>query len=254
MTEADLNTYKLQLQQVEAALTTDPENEELITLKSDLEEVINLTQDLLNAQLGQSSSPPPCEEEEEEAPVSHKKKSPSPAPKKVKSRWAAPDPILPVKPWQVGEHCQAVYSGDNQYHDAVINEITTDGEVSISFRGYKGNYVTSLGLLKLPESGSTTVHHVGKNKREMAAKQKEYLKEKKRKKLEKMKEMEEAREKEKNKWQNFSGKAFGKRGFVKKSIFKTPENQSGRVGVGTCGISGQSMTEFSHAAKYRKGQ
>ena len=27
MSEADLNTYKLQLQQVEAALTTDPDNE-----------------------------------------------------------------------------------------------------------------------------------------------------------------------------------------------------------------------------------
>ena len=27
MSEAELNTYKLQLQQVEAALTTDPDNE-----------------------------------------------------------------------------------------------------------------------------------------------------------------------------------------------------------------------------------
>ena len=27
MTESDLNTYRLQLQQVEAALTTDPDNE-----------------------------------------------------------------------------------------------------------------------------------------------------------------------------------------------------------------------------------
>ena len=30
MSESDLNTYKLQLQQVEAALTTDPENEVLL--------------------------------------------------------------------------------------------------------------------------------------------------------------------------------------------------------------------------------
>jgi hypothetical protein len=36
--------------------------------------------------------------------------------------------------------------------------------------------------------------------------------------------MEEEREGEKNKWQNFSNKAFGKKGFVKKSIFKTPGN------------------------------
>ena len=34
MSESDLNTYKLQLQQVEAALTTDPENE-VGTLKID---------------------------------------------------------------------------------------------------------------------------------------------------------------------------------------------------------------------------
>ena len=32
MSESDLNTYKLQLQQVEAALTTDPENEVLLSV------------------------------------------------------------------------------------------------------------------------------------------------------------------------------------------------------------------------------
>ena len=30
-------------------------------------------------------------------------------------------------------------------------------------------------------------------------------------------------------WQSFSGKAFGKKGFVKKSIFKTPESTDGKV-------------------------
>ena len=79
MSESDLNTYKLQLQQVEAALTTDPENEvkekfrnvqtfqmttnmyfshffqELQQLKTDLEQVLALTQDLINAQLGASA-------------------------------------------------------------------------------------------------------------------------------------------------------------------------------------------------------
>ena len=37
-------------------------------------------------------------------------------------------------------------------------------------------------------------------------------------------------EKEKGKWQNFSKKAFGKKGFVKKSIFKSPEEADGKVG------------------------
>ena len=42
----DLETYKAQLEQVQAALTTDPENEDLLKLQKDLEEVINLTLEL----------------------------------------------------------------------------------------------------------------------------------------------------------------------------------------------------------------
>ena len=37
--------------QVEAALTTNPDNEELLKLKADLEEVITLTKDLIKAQI-----------------------------------------------------------------------------------------------------------------------------------------------------------------------------------------------------------
>jgi len=247
MSESDLNTYKMQLQQVEAALTTDPDNEELNQLKTDLEQVLNLTLDLINAQLGQGTS---GADEDLEAAF---KKEEKPA---KKSRWAEPDPIMPVKPWQVGEHCQAIYPADSVYYDAKIEEITTDGEVSVKFKGYKGSYVTTLGLLRLPSSGTTTVHATGsaKNKKELANYQRELKKEKKKKNAEKMKELEEEREKEKAKWSSFSAKAFGKKGFVKKSIFKTPETAEGKVGVGTCGISGQKMTDFNTAAKYRKGQ
>ena len=147
------------------------------------------------------------------------------------------------------------FSGDGTYYDAKIEEITTDGEVSVKFKGFKGTFVTSLGLLKLPSSGTTTVHDVNsaKNRKELLAHQKEQKKEKKKKHLENLKALEAEREKEKNKWASFSSKAFGKKGFVKKSIFKTPETGDGRVGVGTCGISGQKMTEFETAKKYRKG-
>lgn len=43
--------------QVEAALLTDPQNEELLKLKADLEEVIELTQDLIKTQDGDSKAP-----------------------------------------------------------------------------------------------------------------------------------------------------------------------------------------------------
>jgi len=40
MSSSDLSTYQLQLQQVEVALTTEPDNQELIKLKEDLEQVM----------------------------------------------------------------------------------------------------------------------------------------------------------------------------------------------------------------------
>ena len=42
-----LANYRLQLGQVEAALTGDPENEELLNLKKDLDEIIGITQELV---------------------------------------------------------------------------------------------------------------------------------------------------------------------------------------------------------------
>ena len=125
-----------------------------------------------------------------------------------------------------------------------------------------------------------------KNKKELAASRNEYLKAKKEKKKAKWAEIEKEvkfltrwlyvaflfqGEKEKGKWQNFSKKAFGKKGFVKKSIFKTPEQAAGKassykstfllahyflfqVGVGTMGIGGKEMTEYKEGPKYRKGQ
>jgi len=237
--ESDLNTYNLQLQQVEAALTTDPENEELQQLKVDLEQVIKLTSELIN-----TSSQDSQEDEDLEEAFNSKKK-------KKNSRWGEKAPVLPVRPWQVGENCQAVYPEDGQYYEAIIKEINSD-EVVVKFVGYSNSSsTTSLSSLKLPSSGNTTVHTQNKSKKELEIKRKEYLKEKKKKKLEKMKDLQEAKEKEKGKWLNFSSKAFGKKGFVKKSIFKTPESKDGKVGVGTCGVSGQGMTDFTQAKKFR---
>ena len=139
-----------------------------------------------------------------------------------------------------------------RYYDAVVEEITTDGEVSIRFKGHNKTSVTTLVLLKAPSEGFKGTSS-SKNKKEELARQREYQKKKKAKKAERFKKLDEQREDEKTKWQTFSSKAFGKKGFVKKSIFKTPENAQGRVGIGTCGVSGAKMTTFSSANKYRRG-
>lgn len=58
-----------------------------------------------------------------------------------------------------------------------------------------------------------------------------------------MTELEEEREVEKNKWLQFNNKASKKQMVKTQSIFQSPE-VGGRVGVGTCGISGREMTTF----------
>lgn len=256
MASSDLATYELQLQQVEAALTTDPDSAELLKLKEDLVQVIDLTKELIAAQddtptaatsQGESSKGrkrvfvEDDEEDDDDQPAFSKR--------------SAGDDLVPVKHWRVGELCQAMWSKDGQYYEASIEEITTDGQVSVKFLGYGNQDVTTLGLLKLSSSaaGAAGLSTTLAEKKEMLAKQKEYLKKRKQKKQERFKKMEQEREEEKGKWQNFSHKAFGKKGFVKKSIFKTPENAQGRVGIGTCGVSGKEMTNFSSGPKHRKG-
>jgi len=65
--------------------------------------------------------------------------------------------------------------------------------------------------------------------------------------------LDEERESDKNKWLNFTTKNQKKNGIKAKSIFASPDNVSGRVGVGTCGTAGKGMTDFTVGEKYRKG-
>ncbi|GLH02294.1 hypothetical protein R5R35_013687 [Gryllus longicercus] len=242
----NLHNYKLQLQQVEAALTTDPDNEELMKLKTDLEEVIELTRDLIKTQLLELKSTGRAPGTSDSDEISTK--------------------LLPVeqptvdesvkKDWKVGEKCLAIWSGDGQYYEATIEDITEDGEeVSVVFDNYNNSDVTTLSLLKELKAGVKRPVEDGpdsKTKKQALSKQREYQKKKKQKKLQRYKQMEEEREGEKNKWLAFHSKAF-KKGMTKKSIFASPDNVNGRVGIGTCGMSGKPMTEFTTAEKWRRG-
>ncbi|XP_063974281.1 survival of motor neuron-related-splicing factor 30 [Diachasmimorpha longicaudata] len=232
----DLQNYKLQLQQVEAALTTDPTNEELLKLKIDLEEVIELTQDLIKSQQQE---------------------------KRQSNGMDAKDPILLAvlaNKWKVGDSCMAPWSEDGKYYEATIDAINEDGLVNITFNEFKNTDVTMLNQLKSVAKRPASDWADQKSKKMQAAaavgtdptKQREYLKKKKQKKLQRFKELEEEREQEKNKWLAFSTKS-AKKGVVKKSIFATPENVNGRVGIGTCGVSGKEMTKFSNGEKWRRG-
>lgn len=228
--DTNLQNYKLQLQQVEAALTTNPDNEELLKLKSDLEEVITLTKDLLKAQLTEEKNTDGEIEEQDITDIITDE-----SPNEVK------------KDWKAGDICLALLVSDGQYYEARIESIEGE-EVSVIFSHNRSSEVTTVEFIKEPPrtDGSS------KFKKPPLSKAREYQKKKKMKKLQRYKQLEEERETEKNKWLAFASKTT-KKGVVKKSIFASPDNVHGRVGIGTCGVSGRGMTEFHSAEKWKKG-
>ncbi|XP_063700225.1 survival of motor neuron-related-splicing factor 30 [Culicoides brevitarsis] len=235
MADLDLNNYQMQLQQVKAALSTDPDNEELLKLKSDLEEVIELTKDLIRAQ----------NEEQKKSYIAPAGSSGYDG--SYYERQKASE--TPTKYWKVGDKCQAKWT-DGQYHDATIEAITDDGQVNIIFDNYQNRGETTLKDLR-ERKVRNEVFQTNSNKR-VRPNQKEYLKKKKQKKLERLKGIEESREQEKNKWLSFAAKT-SKKNPGTKSIFASPDSVTGRVGIGTCGISGKGMTKYVEGEKYRKG-
>jgi len=237
--QESLETYKLQLQQVEAALTNDPDNDDLLKLQKDLQEVIELTQELANAQASKTSS------------TKHEVSK------------------EPVRDWEVGEKCMALWTENGQYYEATIEEISEkDGNCIVTFLQYGSTDTNQLSQLRPVEASSEDSGRPQKrsadhddtdvlpSKKEQQEAEREWKRKKAQKKATRLKTLEEAREVEKNKWQNFNSKAFSKnkKGHVKRSIFASPDNVQGRVGVGTCGIGGKPMTEYQHQEKWKKAQ
>ncbi|KAI4894211.1 hypothetical protein NFI96_027348 [Prochilodus magdalenae] len=221
-----LSSYRAQLQQVEAALSTDPDNEDLLKLQKDLQEVIELTKDLLTSQPAEGVA-------------------------SANSSDAAP----PKSSWNVGDRCMAMWSQDGQPYEAEIEEIDGEnGTAAVTFLGYGNAEVVPLHMLRPAEQGKTSKEEgtKPKSKKELLAEQREYKKKKAQKKVQRLKELEQEREDQKSKWQQFNNKAYSKnkKGQVKRSIFASPESVNGKVGVGTCGIADKPMTQYHDTSKY----
>lgn len=211
-------------------------------MKKDLNEVIELTKDLIATQL---------EEEQKGAyvePFAAKESATTSYDDIEAALLEAEKLISPKKIWKVGDKCRARWNEDGQYYDATIEEITADGEVHVIFDTYQNRSTTTLSEL---HECSTRTEVFPSNKRHRPN-QKEYLKKRKIKKLQRFKELEDERELDKNKWLNFTSRNSKKSGMQVKSIFASPENVSGRVGIGTCGVAGKGMTDYIVCEKYRK--
>jgi len=224
--QANLDQYKIQLQQVEAALLGEPDSEELKKLKVDLEEIINITQGLLQpASTRGPNSPASSGESDDEAAKS-----------------------VPFKEWRVGDRCMAVWSKNSQYYPAIIEGIS-EGKAAVAFEGYNVTEMNKLVQLRpyveQPPAKKYVFDSKGRANKAQFQADKEKRRLKAQKKAQRLKQIEEDKESDKRKWKEFATKAAAKsmKGVKRESIFASPDTTKGRVGVGTCGVSDKPMSK-----------
>ncbi|KAJ5569470.1 uncharacterized protein N7459_008900 [Penicillium hispanicum] len=132
--EAEVKEFKLQLETVQSSLQVDPDNTELQSLKTELEELINLTETSI-AELKPSApapkpTPAPAKETWSKEPVSRK-----PAAAHLEE---APPP--PSASFSVNDSVLARWvSGDNAFYPARITSITGSSSnpvYLVSFKSY----------------------------------------------------------------------------------------------------------------------
>ncbi|KAF8357672.1 smr-1 [Pristionchus pacificus] len=179
----ELANYKLQLQQVEAALLGEPNNDELIKLKSDLEEVIALQEELVEEAGG--SDPTSSQDRSHE------------------------------RLWKVGDRVLAP-STNGQHYPAVIDGISGE-TIAVTFVGNGLKTMTRRAELKdAPMEAKKTYIFDKETGQKQYNKKNEWQAEKERRKLRaqkkemKKKELDGAKEGEKNKWHSFNSKALNK--------------------------------------------
>jgi survival-of-motor-neuron-related-splicing factor 30 len=211
MDKESLETYQVQLSQVELALVADPDNAELASLRSELQELINLTTTLISQSESAASSSKPTDSSRKATTTQNS------------------------VTWNAGDECLAKYSSDGAWYPARINSVAGSAEkriYSIVFKTYNTTEQVEASSLKpLPHN-----YNLLPSAKRKAKEEEEEEKERKRKKNEKKLETRAAKAKEQLQkqasWKKFAKKSEKKgvhiAGIAGTSIFKTPDNPLGR--------------------------
>ncbi|WVR08733.1 hypothetical protein IAU60_005791 [Kwoniella sp. DSM 27419] len=241
--ETELQTYKDQLAYVNLSLESDPSNDDLIKLKTELNELIDLTQQAMGISAASSST----------ATKDRDAKAKGKAKEAVTGSAGAPANWQDNGPYKAGMDCMAKYK-DGKWYPAKVNAVVGSPDqplYTITFKGYTSSTNVPLSSLR-PHDPSAPIPVPKRKPEELTEREKE----KKKKKGEKWVETQKAKADEikdkKNAWEKFGKKAQKKgihiSGLEGKSVFRTPDNPFGRVGVVG---SGRGVTEYERMGKHK---
>ncbi|KAF5744015.1 survival of motor neuron-related-splicing factor 30 [Tripterygium wilfordii] len=270
---SNLSTYKEQLHQVRQLLANDRQNSEYADMEKELQEVIALTEELL-ATARQNEISPDAQPTASESPS---------LPYSKGNQMELGSVCDHHEKFPLGTKVQAVWSEDGEWYDATIEALTPNGYyVSYDEWGNKEEvdpanvrpvqYDVLLEAERVAEATKQAIKRkiaqassVDFQSRSLPAKLRiepddpEDVKAAKRKKIHsfkskmRMEQLEVTQNKRQNAWQQFQttkGRAK-KIGFLsgrkRESIFKSPDDPQGKVGVTG---SGKGLTEFQRREKH----
>src|SRR5258706_3454611 len=213
MSQQDLETYQVQREQVDEALKADRDNEEFQSLRSELNQLIALTEQAIAVASASSAST---------AKKSHK------------------GITLPV--FTAGDECLAKWSKDDKWYPGRITSVGGSEEkrvYSVVFRGYQDIEVVNANAVKRLPPSQAGPHGVAPSStagtRRKLSKEEEEERERKKRKNEKKLEVRAAKaveqDQKKQSWQKFATKS-AKKGvavpcLVSTRNFKTSDKPQG---------------------------
>ncbi|GAA5941967.1 hypothetical protein JCM3775_004301 [Rhodotorula graminis] len=270
MNQEELETYEYQLSQIKLGLVKDPNNTELQTLKSELEDLISLTRQYLGAQA--APAPPAASSSSSAARASS---APSPAPRaspasgRPATLGAAPSTSsttssAPQHKFATGDDCSCRYS-DGKWYPARITSITGPADqpiYTVVYRGYDTPESCSAGDVRplskwdAKEAKEREAQQQGDKRKLMSAagpaelSKDDVEKERKRRKNEKKAETQKAKAEEASSkaksWQSFAKKGTKKGvhipGVAGGSMFRSPDDGNPNAKVGVVG-GGRGITQ-----------
>merc|ERR1711865_9447 len=262
-------TYKEQLQQVESALAVDSGNEQMIKLRIDLMQVIELTSELLG-----SATQEPEGEEMPDDDAGYQIGSIVSAWYQASESWEAaeidaitsegnyaityvgwpsmsaemkPEQITRFKPtdYEEGAKVMAVYESDGMWYHALIKQVEGDGYYKVVFDKYGAHATLKSTHLKLRKDKSGTKRARGirevPDSLKVLLTDTEEQKSQKKKKVKAIKAVnrqfvkDEEQNGRQNNWKSFQAKPKKRMGFFvgrnKNSMFQSPNTVDGKVGV-----------------------
>ncbi|KAG0365756.1 hypothetical protein BC939DRAFT_449363 [Gamsiella multidivaricata] len=165
MDASELNSYREEVATIDAALLSDPQNQELLALKTELLELISLTESLLQQEEAAASTPTAGAVQES---ISLSVSAPSPHSASVSASGSGystptatqristatsssqldpskqpiyqPPPSTPHRSWAVGDKCRALFAADGKFYEATILTIGGGGQAfSVQYKGYESS-------------------------------------------------------------------------------------------------------------------